>query len=270
MAEEAEGTGGTLARVKEADAAGGDVARVGVGGLAIPRLCLVETDEVGVGHVNLATDLDPWWRGGEVEAQGEIADRPCVVSDVVADAAVAASCCQRQAPVIVSQRHGDAVDLQLKNPGDRPRIAGRSEEGLDLSRPGDEVVGGVGVVDRQHRDRMPHRGKAIEGLPSDPLGRAVGGDEIGMELLEIAELVDEPVVLEIGDLRCRLDVVTPVVVADQRAESRDALRGCGAHGAASWASSLSSPSAKLLVGGGGSRSRSSRSRRRMASCPISS
>ena len=146
------------------------------------------------------------------------------MGDVVADSAVAARRCQCQATGVIGQRHRHAVDLQFEHPGDRPRVTGRGEEGLDLPRPGDEIVGGVGVVDRQHRDRVPHRGEAVERLPANALRRAVGCDELWVPRLESAELVDQPVVVEIADLGCRLEVVASVVVADQVAERRDPLR----------------------------------------------
>ena len=57
---------------------------------------------------------------------------------------------------------------------------------------------------------MPHRGETVEGLPADALRRAVGGDELWVARLENAELVQEPVVVEIADLGCRLEVVAPV------------------------------------------------------------
>ena len=270
VAEEAQGARCALARVKEPDAAGGDVARVGVWRLAIPGLRLVQTNEVGIGHVDLAADLDPRRRVGAVETQRQVADRPGIVGDVVADSAVAARRCQRQATGVIGQRHRHAVDLQFEHPGDRPRVTGRGEEGLDLPRPGDEIVGGVGVVDRQHRDRVPHRGEAVEGLPADALRRAVGGDELWVARLENAELVDEPVVVEIADLGCRLKVVAPVVVADQVAERRDPLRAAETHGRASPADSASPAAGGAPAGGRGCSSRSSRSRRRIWSWPSSS
>ena len=269
VAEEAQGAGSALARVEEPDAAGGDVARVGVRRLAIPRLRLVQTDKVGIGHVDLAADLDPRRRVGAAEPQRQVTDRAGIVGNVVADSAVAARRCQCQAPGVIGQRHRHAVDLQLEHPGDRPRVTGRCEEGLDLPRPDDEIVGGVGVVDRQHRDRVPHRGEAVEGLPADALRRAVGGDELWVARLEGAKLVDEPVVVEIADLGRRLEVVAPVVVADQVAERRDPLRTAETHGRAPSAESASS-AGRVSPTAGRCSSRSSRSRRRIWSWPSSS
>src|SRR5207245_11488534 len=59
------------------------------------------------------------------------------------------------------------------------------------------------------------------------LGGAVGGDEVRKARLELAELAHEGVVLGVGDLGPRLDVVQIVVVVNLLAQLRDALRGVG-------------------------------------------
>src|SRR5207245_1473220 len=59
------------------------------------------------------------------------------------------------------------------------------------------------------------------------LGGAVGGDEVRKARLELAELAHEGVVLGVGDLGPRLDVVQIVVVVNLLAQLHDALRGVG-------------------------------------------
>src|SRR5438093_8147005 len=59
------------------------------------------------------------------------------------------------------------------------------------------------------------------------LGGAVGGDEVWKARLEVAELAHEGVVLGVGDLGPRLDVIEVVVVVNLLAQLADALRGIG-------------------------------------------
>ena len=68
-------------------------------------------------------------------------------------------------------------------------------------------------------------GKAGDGLSGHPLGGGVGGEEVGVALLEGDELAVEPVVLLVGDLRRILDVVEVVVLADRRPQRLRPLRG---------------------------------------------
>src|SRR5438132_11383173 len=59
------------------------------------------------------------------------------------------------------------------------------------------------------------------------LGGAVGGDEVWKARVELAELAHEGVILGVGDLGPRLDVVQIVVVVNLLAQLGDALRGVG-------------------------------------------
>jgi len=72
---------------------------------------------------------------------------------------------------------------------------------------------------------MADAGERLGGLPADALGRAVGGHELGMLGLQLAQLALQAVVLLVGDLRLVEDVVEPLVAADLVAELLDAL-GC--------------------------------------------
>ena len=56
---------------------------------------------------------------------------------------------------------------------------------------------------------------------ADPLCRAVGYDQLGVFCFKPGELLQQPVVLEVADLRCGLDVVFPVVTANFIAQPDD-------------------------------------------------
>jgi len=63
--------------------------------------------------------------------------------------------------------------------------------------------------------------ETFNGLFADSLGRAVGGDQFGMLLLEPIELLYQPVVIQIADLRRGLGIILAVVVADLLAKLLD-------------------------------------------------
>ena len=89
VAEEPQRPRRAFPRVEEANAASRHVPGVGERRQAFPRLRLVERHEVGVGHVDLAADLDRFRWLRQAEHQGHAVDRTDVMSDVVAHDAVA-------------------------------------------------------------------------------------------------------------------------------------------------------------------------------------
>ena len=180
VAEEPQRPGGALPRVEQADTAGGHVARVGERCQPRLRLRLVERDEIGVGHVDLAANLDRFRWSFEVEHERHARDRADVVGDVVAHHGIAPRGRQREPARVVGERHGHAVDFQLQHPLDRRGDARLGEELLHSFSPHGEIVGAVRVVDRQHRHAVADRLQLGHRFVADPLRGAVGRDEVGM------------------------------------------------------------------------------------------
>ena len=119
MAEHPQTPLGADPRVQQADAPAVPL-RVLANGFSLARtLPLVERDQVGVGHVDLAAHFQ---HGGHVPAeqsQWDIAHGSDVVRDVVTDLAVPARHTTYQHALFVDQGHGHAVDLQFHDPLDR-------------------------------------------------------------------------------------------------------------------------------------------------------
>ena len=175
-------------RVELADRAGGRVAGVRERRLAGLRAALVEVGEGGDRQVDLAADLDQ--RRGVGDPQGDRADRPQVVGDVLADAPVAAGGAAGQDAVLVGQRHRQAVDLRLGRVAD---LLGGDVESLeqvaDPLLPGPQLLLVAGVAEREHRLGVLDLGEAVKRLRADPLGRRVGREQLRVGLLELAQLV---------------------------------------------------------------------------------
>ena len=189
----------------------------------------VEPLELGARHEDLAADLEVLDLGQRAaQHHGQAADRLEVGGDVLADAAVTAGGAAHEAAARVEQRHAQAVDLRLADVGEA--LAGQhpADARLELA----QIVGAGGVVEREHRDAVLDRLKGLDRRPRHPLGRAVGGDQVGELRLQGLELPHERVVLRVRDLGTRLDVVEVVVVVNALAQLSDPLRGIGRRHAA--------------------------------------
>ena len=136
-----------------------------------PAACaqLVEPDQLGVGHVDLAADLEQVGRAA-VQHERDLADRLQIRRDVVAPLAVAAGRALHELAVLITERDSDAVDLELDDIADRlVGIKSLADAHVPLAK----LVVRIGVVDRQHRDRVPDGREAFQRLAADPLGGAV-------------------------------------------------------------------------------------------------
>src|SRR3989304_2075137 len=121
-----------------------------------------------------------------------------------------------EAPPLVEERHAEAVDLRLadvREPGAGDRAA---DARLELA----QVAGARGVVEREHRPAVFDGLEQVGRGAPDALGGAVVREQVGERRLEVAKLAHEPVVLRVGDLGSRLDVVAVVVVVDPLAALR--------------------------------------------------
>ncbi len=211
--EDLEGARGGHRRILLAHRARRRVPGVGEDGLARFLQPRVEAGKGPARHVDLTAhlELDRALEGPRERGRDGL-DRAQVLGDVLADAPVAARGAADEAPTLVEQRHPESVDLGLAD-------VCRGEAGL---RPPDprlellELLHGHRVVQRQHRDEVLDRGEGLRPPPARPLGRAVGGDQLRVRLLERHQLAPEPVVLGVADLGAVLRVVEVVVPVELR------------------------------------------------------
>ena len=172
-------------RVELAHGAGGRVARVHEGRLAGRCAALVERLEVRQRHVDLAAHLEQRRRIRDVQPQRDLRDRAQVVGDVLTDLAVAARHAAHEQPVLVDQRHRQAVDLRL---GDE--LEGRvldalaREEVAHALDPGAQLLGRARVGQRQHALQVADLDQVRDRLLADALGRRIGCDQLRIGLLE--------------------------------------------------------------------------------------
>ena len=207
-----------IARVLLPERAGGGVARVRRRLLALGREPLVQLAEARQGHVDLAAHLDerrdarrPRMRSG-IEP---IVRRLTVTSSPAL--AVAARRAAHEDAVLVDEVDREAVDLRLGDVGDR---LVRVEPLAHVVGPLPQLVLGRHLVERPHRLRG---GRPSGTCPTAARRPAASGEsavvQLGVLALEPTQLVEEPVVLGVGDLGVVEDVVRGRGGARARARS---------------------------------------------------
>jgi hypothetical protein len=87
---------------------------------------------------------------------GHVVERGDVGGDVLTGATVAPRRGLDEAPGLVADGDGDAVDLELADVGRVGRARLLGHPALETLPPGHELVEVEGVVERHHRHRMGH------------------------------------------------------------------------------------------------------------------
>jgi hypothetical protein len=203
----------------------GGVAGVDVAALARRVGTAVELGEIREAQEDLAADLEHWWRIGDERRDG--GDGGDVGGDVLAGAAVTAGGRPHETPVLVADRHGESVELQLAQPGADLGVLAQAT--LEAIGPLGDLVDAEGVVERHHRHCVHHGRKRDRGRPADGRRGRVGRDQVGVGRLEVAQLAHEGVPLGVGDLGGVALVIGLVVAADDRTQCLDALGRVDAH-----------------------------------------
>ena len=197
--------------------AGRDIAAVGEQLVSFLGLLLIQAHQVGVGHVDLAAHFQDRRHVRAMQLERYAQHGADIVRDIVADNAITTRGPVLETALLVHERYGDAVDLQLDDPLDR--FAG--QELRDAPPVLAQFVDAVGVVDREHRPGMLDLRERIDRLIADALRRAVRADQLGMLGLELAQPLDQAIVIGVRDLGLGLDVVLPIVITNLLAQAFD-------------------------------------------------
>src|SRR5579885_1506901 len=145
------------------------------------------------------------------------ADGADVRGDILADGAVAARGARCEPAVLVDELDRDAVHLGLAGVLDLRALRELAHPRVELRH----LVAARGVGEREHRVAMAHGLELGQRRTAHALRGGIGGDQLGMRLLERLQAAEERVVLGVGDLGRVEDVVEVVVPADLAAELLD-------------------------------------------------
>ena len=121
-----------------------------------------------------------------------------VGGDVLALGTVAARRAGDELAVLVAQRHRQAIDLRLGRKHDLLAF-GQAQEAADAADKIDHVLFGEGVVEREHRHRVPHLGEARRRRGADAQAQAVAGGELRKTRLDRRVAAAQFVIFGVGD-----------------------------------------------------------------------
>ena len=116
----------------------------------------------------------------------------------------------------VDLEFGDVVERRLRREVERP-----ADPGVELA----QFIGRVGVVEAEHRRHVAHRVEALGGPAADALRRRRRVDELGVLVLDRAQLAHERVEFGVADLGIVVNVIALFVMSDARPQVGDALGG---------------------------------------------
>ncbi len=176
-------------------------------------LPLVEFEEVGLGHVDLAPHLASSRHGLALQFLRYVLERADIGGDVLTFGAVAAGGGGDQFAILVTQRHRQAVDLRLG--AERKLVVlAELEEAADACNEIDDVLVLHGVVEREHRHRVAHFLEAARRRGADPDRQRFQRAQVGKACLDGVVAFAQRIVLGVGDDRRVLLVVALVVLGD--------------------------------------------------------
>src|SRR5690606_5023563 len=111
-----------------------------------------------------------------------------VCGDILAEHAITARRADRETPILISQRHCEAVELEFGYEG-RLQVGTKPllQPAPAALVPGADFILAERVRQRQHRGGMAHLLETLEDLATDPLRRRLRRDELCMRSLEVLE-----------------------------------------------------------------------------------
>ena len=172
VGEELQGPGGGDRGIELAQGTGGGIARVGKASLAAFGLAFVQALKGAAAHIDLAAHLK---RIGEALGRDplrDVGDGADIGGDVLAFVTVAAGGALNQAPLLVAERDGEAIDLRLGGEGEAlDRV--EAEEAADALQEIAQPILVEHVAERQHRHAVGDFAERFDRRRPDPEGGAI-------------------------------------------------------------------------------------------------
>ncbi|CAB5078840.1 unannotated protein [freshwater metagenome] len=142
-------------------------------------------------------------------------NRSHVRGDIFANTTIATSRRLNKQSVLITNRHGEPVNLQLSNkPGRLLRFTQFVESTLKPCPPGNDLSRSERVVKAHHGNAMLNRREGNGRSSAYRLSGGIWGDEVGVLVLKPNEFAKKLIEISIGDLRRVLLVIKPIVMAN--------------------------------------------------------
>jgi hypothetical protein len=164
-----------------------------------------------LGHVDFAAHLAHLRHLAALQFLRHVLERADIGGDVLALGAVAAGGGGDELALLIAQRHRQPVDLRLSAEVDAVVVA-ELEKTADTADEIEYVVFGKGVVERQHRHRMPDFSEAARRRRANFLRRRIAGDELRKSGFDRAEALAQRVIFGVRNLR-RVILIVSLVMA---------------------------------------------------------
>ena len=187
------------ARIDLAQAAGRGIARIGEYLLPRARLCLVQLEEIRLGHEHFAADLDQRRRTA-LQPVGDRFHGAQIGRDVLAFGAVAARRAAHEAAMFVGEVDRQPVDLRFGDERER-RIRREAHEAARTSAEFGEFLGVHRVVEREHRHAVADLGEAALRRVADAVGGRVRTNQLRKTRLDRGVAQAQRIVIRVGNLR---------------------------------------------------------------------
>ena len=168
---------------------GRGIARIAKGRFAVGLAFGIQTVERGVGHKHLAAYLEEVGIVVTRERKGYAAYRAHILRNVVAAGAVPARHGAQQGAMLVGERYGRAVELEL---ADKLRLADLLLHAVD---PLVQLFERVGVAERQHGKGVLDTAELVRDVAAYACRRGVGVGHLGVCRLEVLKFTQKGVEL---------------------------------------------------------------------------
>ncbi len=222
IAKESERPGSRNCGIELSQASRRGVARVGEKGFAGARPGLVHLLEAIEGEVNLAPNLNASFGRALPEAQRNVAHGPEVHRHVLTDGSIAARRTHHEKLILVGERDGDAINLELRGVARLCNVVARYPH--QPLFPGAQLLVVEGIGEREHRPDVLVFGKLALGLCTDPQSWRIRRYALRKISLQLLELAKELVVRGVRDRRTIQNVVVVGCAVEQAAQLAGALK----------------------------------------------
>jgi hypothetical protein len=200
------------------------VPRVGEDLVAGFFLAPVHRREIGMAHIDLATDLEDVGDVAPAKVLGHVGNGAQIRGHVLPFRPIAPRGPKHEFAVLVTQAGGQPVDLWLGHQG-QLFIRGKREKTAHTCREIVDVFAGKGIVERKHGPGMAHLLETLGGFRAYAMRGAVVADEFRKAFLDFVVAQAQQIIIGVGNRRRVVLIIAFVVRRDFFGQTRQLAFG---------------------------------------------